>query len=665
MIDLPDKQGGSNDLVACPALRHGALVAIVGPDGTGKSTTIDEIGKQLTSAGSIVSKTTRHWRPGLLPALGRLGGKERAEVRFGGPPRRNPGRFQLIRLAYYSLDFIAGHYFKDNIDKKKNRVVLYDRCALDMHVDPLRYGLRSSRGTGLLWKIVPRPDAVVLLYDSPERILARKAELSRTELERQFAVWIKLLAQGQADAVVRVNSSPAEIARRITSYMNGMAVGDGTAPRGPAARRLMLASVLQMLARDSKSSEAKPTGQRAPTAVHKTVFAVIPSLSAPRFLIPLCSRKTAAKSLSTYSAHKPLARAFKWLLAKGLRMGLAQPLLRQRVLIPEAGAEPGPSARTMSLEQDLAHALGKSEIFLGVALGTPSPHQKPLVQVMDREGRALAYAKIGWNENTIGIVQNEAQVLEKLAGTRFTSASIPNALIAEEWNGNYLLLQSAPPSEGWTPSRDMSVNHVRFVSELSRINETKAALRESSWWKGLQERIERLDESGSAYDADLVRWALDECAMNFGDKPVSFGMKHGDFAPWNLLQKGQELFVLDWEYSDSQAPLGFDLFHFAIQRAALVSEDRPMQIARDLLGSTELNRRLREYFEGVGIAASLIDSYLALYVADTLSFHLCRDQGRKDPKSMQTRDTWRHLLVSYIFRDAFAGISGKDAGTGG
>jgi len=629
-----------------------AIVAIVGPDGTGKSTTIDELRKQLVSNGSLVSSNLRHWRPRVLPPLGRFAAKDYDESKFGGPPRRSPGRFQFLRLAYYGIDFIVGHFVQDNPEKREGKVVLYDRCALDMRVDPVRFALRSTRGTGLLWKLAPRPDEVILLYDSPARILARKAELSGAELRRQFAAWFKLLAEEQVDAVVRIDSPPAAVARRIASYLNENTQDPGSSSRGSVARRRMLDSVLEMLTGNAKGIHLTAFKAGGSSNRRGTEFAVVPSLSAPRFLIPLGSRKSAANSLRAYSAHKPLARAYKWALAKSLRIGLAQPLLRQRVFVHDDGTAQESLSGRLSLERYLAAALGKSEVLLGVSLGTPSAHQKPLFQVMDREGRALAYAKIGWNEETTRIVQNEAQALQKLSGCSFTNSSVPRALVAERWNGYFLLLQSGPGSEDWTPSRDLTASHLRFLGELSLVDRAEARLQESVWWKSIQDRVRTLDEMGSAYDADLVRWALDVCAASFGKTAVCFGMRHGDFAPWNLLRRGRELFVLDWEYVDSHAPLGFDLFHFAIQRAALIHEARPKDIARDLLGSTPTNGRLREYFAGATIEESLIHSYMALYVADTLSWHLCRDQGPRDARSMRDRDAWRYLLAGYIGTNA-------------
>ena len=157
---------------------------------------------------------------------------------------------------------------------------------------------------------------------------------------------------------------------------------------------------------------------------------------------------------------------------------------------------------------------------------------------------------------------------------------------------------------------------------------------------------------GAAYDADLIQWALEQAAVRFGKIEQVFGTKHGDFTPWNILERDKNLFVIDWEYAEDHSPAGSDLFHFAVLRAALVDEASPKQIAHQILGATAFNRRVRDYFAAMGIDASLIEIYLALYAADTLSWNLWRDQGSLDTKSMQTRDAWRYLLLHFIHRSA-------------
>ena len=160
------------------ACKRPLRIALVGPDGVGKSTAIGILQQWFHEELPQVSFEVRQWRPSLLPDLGVFIGKPSTPVKKT-PPRRKPGHFHLVRLFYYFLDFLIGAWWKDRVRAPAASLIVYDRCALDMYVDPVRFALRSRFGTRLLWKLTPRPDLVVLVYDDPERIWQRKRELHR------------------------------------------------------------------------------------------------------------------------------------------------------------------------------------------------------------------------------------------------------------------------------------------------------------------------------------------------------------------------------------------------------------------------------------------------------------------------------------------------------
>jgi hypothetical protein len=191
------------------------IVAIVGPDGVGKSTTLQTI--QRSEGHVFLDILVRHWRPGVLPRLAELAGREIARPDTDGlfPPRRAPGRFQIFRLLYYYLDFLLGGLTKDRIDSSRQRLVLYDRCFLDMAVDPVRFGLASPSGTDLCWRWLPKPDRIILLSDDAGRIHARKPELTTAEIQRQLDDWRSRAKSGQVHVIVDAGSSRDEVTDRI------------------------------------------------------------------------------------------------------------------------------------------------------------------------------------------------------------------------------------------------------------------------------------------------------------------------------------------------------------------------------------------------------------------------------------------------------------------
>jgi hypothetical protein len=193
------------------------IVSIVGPDGVGKSSVLAEVVHQAQERLRCPKVETRHWRPGVLPSLGFFLGRPAHTA--ATPPRRTAGRFGLLRTLYYSVDFLAGYYLRDRRVSQDLGLVLYDRGVLDMYVDPLRYGLASGRTLRLLSRFLPRPDLVVLLYDEPGRIRARKAELEEDEIRRQLDAWMLLADAGEVNMVVQVDDSPARLASRIVDRL--------------------------------------------------------------------------------------------------------------------------------------------------------------------------------------------------------------------------------------------------------------------------------------------------------------------------------------------------------------------------------------------------------------------------------------------------------------
>jgi len=200
--------------VIAPLFPCAPVIGVVGPDGVGKSTLL---GLMTGGSKSIYTKViVRHWRPGLLPNLG--GRRPSAPA---AAPRRHAGRMPWLRVAYYFLDYLLGHWLIDRRDTCRQRLVIYDRCALDMVVDPLRYGLSSARPARWLWRFSPKPDLIILLDGDPAIIHGRKPELPAEEIASQLAAWRAYVQDGTVGAVIDTATPPEVIADKVRELAIG------------------------------------------------------------------------------------------------------------------------------------------------------------------------------------------------------------------------------------------------------------------------------------------------------------------------------------------------------------------------------------------------------------------------------------------------------------
>ena len=191
------------------------VVALVGVDGPGKSSVIRAVASKALVRLPAVGVEVRHWRPGLPSPLGPIVERSVPPADGSLPARRNGGRFPMLRLAYYALDYLIGRIWRDRRDASRLKLVLHDGCFLDIRIDPLRFGLPNAAGTEWLWRVLPRPDLIVLLLHEPEDMRARKRELVVDEINHQQRCWLDLARRGAVDLVLSARQSPEATADAI------------------------------------------------------------------------------------------------------------------------------------------------------------------------------------------------------------------------------------------------------------------------------------------------------------------------------------------------------------------------------------------------------------------------------------------------------------------
>lgn len=164
--------------------RTGFSIGFTGPDGSGKTTVIEMLLQRIAPVFGTAHKYY-HFRPMLFGNLGEVahsaGIKKEVDRNYEKPHRGGKtGKLNsLLRLAYYSIDYIIGYFLKIKTVTRITRVVVFDRYFTDIICDSRRSRIYLSREFLYCWKrlFIPSLNYNILLTASSSTILARKREL--------------------------------------------------------------------------------------------------------------------------------------------------------------------------------------------------------------------------------------------------------------------------------------------------------------------------------------------------------------------------------------------------------------------------------------------------------------------------------------------------------
>jgi thymidylate kinase len=600
----------------------GLFVAVLGPDGSGKSTLIRELPAVL--GGAFRRSDAFHLRPRLLLA-GK--GEKATEDPHGRFPRSGPASF--LKLLYLLLDCSLGYLLRVRPRLACSSLVLFDRYFPDLLADPLRYRHGGPTAlTRLVSRLVPRPDLTLVLDVPIERLRERKREVSLAEARRQRAAYRTLAAELPNAVLLDGGRTPPQVTAVAGVAALTTARGRTAPPRAewfPFSRNAAWSWAGKVLCAD----EDRPSADRDAGARRRAGALWRLSLPDGRgFAFPLAPPRAAAAALRLYGAQSPAARAAKRGLQAGLTAGLLQPLL------PKLARGFGWAACGASLPDHLQDVLGGRDLRFAISLGTPGAHRKPVILVLGPDGRTMACAKIGWNDTTRALVRNEAETLRALEAMKLPGFSAPTLLRLEDWRGRLVCLQSPAPSGAKRAGAELEASYLGALHSLAAVEPRRLPISESPFWESIQQRAGPRPGlgPGSALAALLQR-----VPGRLKSAELPFCFCHGDFAPWNALQVDRRLFLFDWEYAARHWLPGYDLFHFLLQTRLLLGGQPPLRIFRDVLQQAGRTEQLRSYWRRLGIPERMLCPLLLLYLLERAA--------RAAAENPADHPGWRRILA--------------------
>ena len=210
--------------------KYAKTFAVMAPDGTGKTTFLEALLKELNFYYVNDENDNRfhvyHFRPSILPNLGAVGEKAgvmKQDTDFTNPHRSKPANplSSLIRISYYTLDYIIGWQKCVRNDVHYDRYSVFDRYSYDFIVDPRRTKLNLPESIRTFFvKLTPQPGIVFVLNAKPETVYARKQELPLEEIERQAKMYKKVAESNKKRFVmIDAEQKPEEMAEQAIHYI--------------------------------------------------------------------------------------------------------------------------------------------------------------------------------------------------------------------------------------------------------------------------------------------------------------------------------------------------------------------------------------------------------------------------------------------------------------
>jgi glycosyltransferase involved in cell wall biosynthesis/thymidylate kinase len=552
----------------------GLFVVVVGPDGSGKSTVATAVLGQLERA---FRRTWRfHWRPGLLPRLGRHA--RQPDAAAASPPdeaSKYRGLVSLARFIYYWLDFILGYWLVIYPRRAQTTLVLAERYFPDVVVNPQRYGFSvPSWMLRVAAAMVPSPDLVVILKGDPQAIFSRKGELSPAKIAAQLRLYEEEVHHWRRSEAIDTQPGAAAVTARLADLIVEECAGR-------TSRRL-------------EGDGSIPPWRAFPSARGVKVW--------------FHDAESQRSWLDLYHAYSPLGRLAKT-FARETPRALHRMLFRDRPDVSTA-------ARFARLTQIIRTQLADDTLEASFSAGTPGPHRKLTAQVT-RAGRIVCYVKIAQDDSVRRLLEREADMLGWLPRGSLGGAGLPEVLALVRDEAFTLLFLSSPQQPVRQRLRAPDAQDAEFLAGLAAVDAGTAALAQAFDQKGFDAYLQQGLVADSAMAA-ILRQAIDTLHDRFALDGVSATPCHGDYAPWNTLQLTDSgLFVIDWEYGQRRAPALTDLFHRVFMPSLYVLGLSPFAAVDELL-KLGLRPMFRPVIERSNVAAQDLPAYVLLYLLGQL-----------------------------------------------
>lgn len=203
---------------------NGFSFSITGPDGSGKTTILDGVLRNLSNVYREVKYN--HFRPSVLPRIAELfkksGLKKEVDENYDKPHRGvESGKLSsLFRLLYYIIDYIIGYYKKVKPILFRRGVVIFDRYFTDIISDSKRSQINLNyKFIFFFRKLVPKMNYNFIVFVEPMTILERKQELTKPQIDDIYMKLNYICKNDKSYTPIDNNKNPEYAIHEILNFI--------------------------------------------------------------------------------------------------------------------------------------------------------------------------------------------------------------------------------------------------------------------------------------------------------------------------------------------------------------------------------------------------------------------------------------------------------------
>ena len=188
------------------------------------------------------------------------------------------------------------------------------------------------------------------------------------------------------------------------------------------------------------------------------------------------------------------------------------------------------------------------------------------MSLLNKQGEKVGFCKLGLDDKNNALIERERQALEHLQSMELKLSRIPKLLahgnLDEKMNGGaYLVVEITPANTGnidWQSDASIEANIAEYAGSGRMID--RAEIESLSWWPGVTRRF-----ANHSVLMDEINAAVDQ--------GIEVCLAHGDLNCTNVLlsKTNDQVWLLDWEQSDTNAPILTDHVCMAVDKLWLAN----------------------------------------------------------------------------------------------